>query len=92
MPSAKGGKTQFIRIESLAGEPCRLVTDLSDPRGAGVKVSPLGQREFELDLKRGQAVVLTSGGANIALTLGPVPAQKDRENYYGLNARTSLGK
>ena len=42
----KDGKTQFIRIKSLAGEPCRLLTD------TGVK---------ELRLAKGEETILGSG-------------------------------
>jgi hypothetical protein len=81
----KDGKVCFIRVESLAGEPCRLVTDMADPKGAGVTVKKTGEKDYELDLKKGQSVILTSGGAPTDLTIAPVTSQKDRENYYGLH-------
>jgi hypothetical protein len=47
-----------------------------------------GEREYNLELRKGQSVVLTSTGAKVALTLAPVRSEKDRENFYGLNERT----
>ncbi len=38
-------KLQFIRIESLAGEPCRLVTDMSNPSANGCKLTKVGEGE-----------------------------------------------
>jgi hypothetical protein len=81
----KDGKVCFIRIESLAGEPCRLVTDMVDPKGAGVTVKKVGEKDYEMNLKKGQSVILTSGGVATDLTIAPVAPQKDRENYYGLH-------
>ena len=81
----KDSRVCFIRIESLAGEPCRLVTDMADPKGAGVTVKNVGENDYELDLKKGQSVILTPGGAATDLTIAPVDSRKDRENYYGLH-------
>jgi len=80
----RDGKTQFIGIQSLAGEPCHLVTDMPDPKGQGVTVKKVGEKEYELDLKKGRMAILTPGGTQVDLTIAPVASQKDRENYYGL--------
>lgn len=80
-----GGKTEFIRIESLAGEPCRLVTDMEYPRGEGVAVQQVSEGEYQIDLQRGQSVVLTRGGADSNSVIAPVAAEPDRLNYWGLN-------
>jgi alpha-L-fucosidase 2 len=81
----RGGKTEFIRIESLAGEPCRLVTSMRDPQGQGITVRPVAEGEYQLDLPKGQAVVLAPGGAVSDLVIAPVDAQPARLNYWGLN-------
>jgi alpha-L-fucosidase 2 len=78
-------QTRFIRIESLAGEPCRLVTDMPDPSGAGVKITKAADGSYDLDLKKGQSVLLTPSGATVDAVIAAVAPQPDRENYYGLH-------
>ncbi len=81
----RGGVTRFIRVRSLAGGPCRLVTDLLDPKGAHAKVEKVAEGEYTVTLKKGESVVLTAGGAKADLTIAPVASEKGRENYYGLH-------
>ena len=88
--SRRNGTTEFVRIESLAGEPCRLVTDLPDPKSQGVTVQKVADREYVIGLRKGQSVILTPGGAKVDPVIAPVPSQKDRENFYGLNDRTPV--
>ena len=80
-----GGKTRFIRVESLAGEPCRLVTDMPNPSASGLSIHKLADREYELELAKGQTVILTPGGAVANLDILPVTRGKGRENFYGLH-------
>jgi alpha-L-fucosidase 2 len=80
----KSGKTEFIRIQSLAGEPCRLVTDMVNPSSADIAIHKLAATEYELDLKKGQSVLLSPDGGKIDAIMLPVADQKEQENYYGL--------
>jgi alpha-L-fucosidase 2 len=79
----KGGKTRFVRIESLAGEPCRIIPGIdsfrTEPR---VPVKRLPGGVVELGLRRGQAVVLVPDGP-ADLTVAPVAAQ-GTINSFGL--------
>jgi len=84
----KGGRTRFVRIQSLAGEPCVLVTDLPDPRGRAVAVRRIGEHEYEVDLEKGQSVVLTPGGLTADLTIAPVAGPGDGVHHWGLNEGT----
>jgi alpha-L-fucosidase 2 len=77
-------KTSFIRISSLAGEPCRLVTDMTNPLSLGVRVRKLAEHEYALDLAKGQTALLTPNGFTVDPAIKPVAPQKDRENFYGL--------
>ncbi|WP_197035479.1 glycosyl hydrolase family 95 catalytic domain-containing protein [Paenibacillus sp. UNC451MF] len=85
----KAGKTAFIRVKSLAGEPCRLQTDWSDT--ANVRVSGehdvpmkrLGSGLIELELKRDEEVVLYEGEHPEAFTIAPVQAVRSLCNYFG---------
>jgi alpha-L-fucosidase 2 len=79
----KGGATRFIRIESLAGEPCRLVTDMPNPAGAGARVRRVAANDYEVGLQKGETVLLTPSGAETDAVIAPVAPQTDRENYYG---------
>lgn len=79
------GKTSFVRVESLAGEPCRIKSGLSD------KVKAYGLREYKLvdegngvtsiDLKKGEWVILYSGSLP-ELSITPVSVS-DPINYWG---------
>lgn len=80
----RGGATKFVRIESLAGEPCRLVTDMADPKDDGANIHRIAENEYELSLKKGESVVLTPNGAVAELVIEPVAPQADRINHWGL--------
>ena len=81
----KNDQTQFIRIESLAGEPCRLVTDMPHPSAPGIQIKQLADHDYELNLKKGQTALLTPNGATVDAAITPVASQKARENFYGLH-------
>jgi alpha-L-fucosidase 2 len=83
----KNSQIKFIRITSLAGEPCRLVTNMPNPSGPDVSIRKVAgsDYEYELDLKKGQTVLLTPNGFSAETVITAVPSQKERENYYGLH-------
>jgi alpha-L-fucosidase 2 len=94
----QAGKTVSIEIQSLAGEPCHVVTDMVDPQPRVLsEVRKLSRNEFEVDLtsirkvadheyeigiKKGEIVLLTPGGAE-ALPIAPV-SQSAPPNYWGV--------
>ena len=79
------GITQFVRVKSLAGEPCRIIPGLDGK----VKVS--GKRNFDLqevspgvftlDLERGEEAILWSGKQIPELIIAPVPAERKRSMF-----------
>ena len=83
------GITQFVRIKSLAGEPCRIIPGLEG------EVNVSGKRNYDLqivspgvytlDLKRGEEAILWTGTQKPELTIAPVPANKDLFNSFGIN-------
>ncbi len=79
----RGGKTQFIRIESLAGEPCRVKTDLSDPQ-ADHDFKKLDNGLLEIALAKGESVTLYPRGKKPQLIITPVEAQPRKMNTFGL--------
>jgi len=85
----QNGKTQFIHIQSLAGEPCRIKSDLRAPvKWIGPATANLRQHDgvIQLDLKRGQEAVLYSGDKPPVLTISPLPEQPEKMNAWGLNS------
>jgi hypothetical protein len=60
-----GGRTQWVRIKSLAGEPCRIKTDLAAPvritSDRPLTLKQVGPGSYELDLLKGEEVLLTAG-------------------------------
>jgi alpha-L-fucosidase 2 len=86
--SRRGGKTQWVRIESLAGEPCVLQTDLGEAltitEGPEVKIEPLGPNLFRVELARGQEVVLVSGDTETEVVVTPATAQTRHLNSFGM--------
>ncbi len=84
------GQTQWIRIESLAGEPCRLHPGLTGAvsmwhNGHQSSVAPNGDGTIDLVLAKGQTAVLFTGTQMPALAIAPVAAEPGRMNYYGVH-------
>ncbi|AKC83888.1 hypothetical protein IMCC26134_03575 [Verrucomicrobia bacterium IMCC26134] len=81
------GKTQFIHIQSLAGEPCRIRNDFSEPvKCIGPATVNLREQDgvIQLDLKRGESAVLYSGKTPPSLSISPLAAKPDQMNAWGL--------
>jgi hypothetical protein len=61
----KNGRTQFIRIKSLAGQPCIVKTDWSNTIKAtgkrSFKVTPQGNGKVTIDVRKGEEVYLYAG-------------------------------
>lgn len=71
----KDGKTEFIEIKSLAGEPCVLVTDISNPLFKGQRqfnVEPCGENTWKVDLRKGEAMVVYPEGTSPDFCIRPV--------------------
>ena len=85
----EAGKTRFIRIASLAGEPCRLKADLFAPlQKVGteeIPIKPLGDTEWEIGLRKGEEVILYDGNESPDLTMTPLTSKVGQLNYYGLH-------
>ncbi len=82
------GKTSWIWVESLAGEPCCLKTDLgpevhgADSEGREVSVD---EKEgiLRLDLKEGEEIFLFAGEEKPDFVIEPVKAQRHMRNFFG---------
>ena len=90
----RGGATRWIRIRSLAGNPCRVQTGFpgeaatSGARAFAVATAPdrNGRRVTTVDLRKGETVLLTPAGAAPSAAdpvLAPVAPEPDRVNWFG---------
>ena len=73
----RGGRTQFVRVASLAGEPCRVAPGLPGPYEVHAEHGRVGWREvsdgvLEIDLRRGAEAVVLTRGTRPDLTVAPV--------------------
>jgi alpha-L-fucosidase 2 len=81
----RGGKTQFVQVTSLAGEPCRIWTDMTDPVvDADVKMHAVGDGVIQLDLSKGGSAVIYPKGSSSSAAITAVADQADHRNYYGV--------
>ena len=85
----KEGKISWIRVESLAGEPCRIRADFAGPvHAAGdreISVEAEDENTVKLDLRKGEAAVLYSDEKMPELIIEPLPAERSMMNYFGEN-------
>lgn len=79
----RDGRTSFVTITSLAGEPCRVKTDLAGLK-ADVAFQDAGDGIIILDLKRGQTARLRGAGEPEAV-IQPVAAPSP-PYHFGLPA------
>lgn len=73
--SRKNGKTEFITIKSLAGEPCIVVTDVPSPVFKGNRkfnATVLSSGMYKIDLQKDEEVIIYSEGTEPDLTIRPV--------------------
>jgi len=84
----KKGKTCFVRIKSLAGEPCAVKPSMDE----GIRIS--GKKEYELkelvdgfceiNLKKGEEIILYQGNEKPEITIEPIAMELDKVNYFGI--------
>lgn len=73
--SRKNGKTEFIEIKSLAGEPCIFVTDIAQPVFKGkhkLEVKKLGEDTWQANLKKGESLLIYPENASPELVIRPI--------------------
>ncbi len=88
----RDGQTQWVRVKSLAGEPCRIKPNLRGPvRMSGKRtfaLRDLGDGIYSLDIEKGEEVLLYTGETLPTPVIKPLPAQKEKCKRYGLKERT----
>ncbi len=82
------GQTDFVRIKSLAGEPCCVSHSLKgDVRASGARemqLSAVAPGRIVVDLRKGEEVIFWSGATMPACTIGPVRYDEGVCNAFGL--------
>lgn len=71
----KAGKTEFIQVKSLAGEPCILVTDIARPFFKGkrnLEVKQLGEHTYQVDLQKGEEMLVYPEGTSPDWIIRPI--------------------
>jgi alpha-L-fucosidase 2 len=77
----RDGKIKWIRIESLAGEPCKLKADMMVDSDHG----PVSLKDgMSLHLGKGESLFVYPAGEKNEPIVEPVAAQADRMNTFGL--------
>ncbi|MDR3232253.1 MAG: hypothetical protein LBT46_01060 [Planctomycetaceae bacterium] len=82
----KGGKTQWVRIKSLAGEPCVVKLDFADKvqvSDLSVAVREVKPHYYELALAKGQEVLLYTD-AQAVQPIKPAAIPDNAENFWGV--------
>jgi alpha-L-fucosidase 2 len=73
------GRTTYVRVTSLAGEPATLRVQMSNPQiSPPAAAERTGDGVYRLRLRKGEAVTLGDGA------IGPVPAEPGKVNRFGL--------
>lgn len=87
----KNGKTLFIHIKSLAGEPCIVTTDIVNPIFKGKRaftVQTTNNGTYQIDLKKGEEVFIYPQGQIPDFIISPIPPVS--KNHFGLkNVQTN---
>jgi alpha-L-fucosidase 2 len=84
----KAGKTAWVRIKSLAGEPCRIQPGLDGEvtvliNGKSAKIAPSASGIYKLPLAKGDEAILYAGAKAPDLTITPLPADPKKINPFG---------
>ena len=85
----QGGRTQWVRIQSLAGEPCRIRPSLAGQvkvhcPGKTVPVRKLADDVYELSLARGDEVLLYDSAETPEPAIRPIATDAAAHNPYGV--------
>ncbi len=84
--SRVGGKTRTIKVESLAGAPCVIQTDMIDLKtDRVVPLQKIGPGLYDLSLAVGQSVTLFTGSDVLPREIVPVAPNAKLLNTFGLN-------
>jgi hypothetical protein len=85
--SRKNGKTEFVRIKSLAGEPCIVKTSIEGLpaiRGSQeIKLEKITENCYKIDLQKNEEVILYPIQNKPNFIIRPLENSKNKSNYFG---------
>jgi hypothetical protein len=86
--SRKNGVTSFVRIKSLAGEPCLICPAIDGIPGISNKNSIILEEVekgcYKIDLKKGEQVILFQGTNVPDLVIEPLAMEQNKINHFGI--------
>lgn len=85
----ENGKTSFVHIKSLAGEPCKIKTGIGSSirllADRNIAIKYLQEDLIELQLEKNEEVIICSGEYDKDFGIKPIEPQKSLCNYFGGN-------
>ncbi len=86
--SRKSGKTSFVSIKSLAGEPCVIKPSITGRPGFSARnnnnIEEIEKGCFRIDLKKDEEIVLYDEDEKPDFVIEPLPFEKSKMNYFGI--------
>ncbi|MGJ8672915.1 glycosyl hydrolase family 95 catalytic domain-containing protein [Rubritalea sp.] len=90
------GTTEFVKVESLAGSPCFVQTDVINPKiyidGKTATPAQILENQdgmYHLDLKKGQVAVFSAKDIkDLNMSVQPIPISEAQHNLFGLSEKT----
>lgn len=88
--SRKKGITEFVKIKSLAGAPCKICPSIDGKSGIishnNKKLVEVEKDCYQLDLKKGEEVILYSANRkHVNVVIEALPMEKNKTNHFGVN-------
>jgi hypothetical protein len=87
--SRKNGITEFIRIKSLAGEPCIVKSSIEGIPGISSqnnnKIEELEKGVYLVGLKKGEELILYPSATIPNFVIEPLALEQDKINYFGFD-------
>ena len=80
----RAGQTLWVRIKSLAGEPCRVEARFGGDPSATVPVKVIGKYRYELTLAKGEEAIMYLDGQAPDMIVKPLPGDPLYFNRWGL--------
>jgi len=93
----QNGQTQWVKIRSLAGEPCIVKVPgwqmaFQAGKGRKINITALPDYEFVLDLKANEEVVIFPDENIRSAVAGPIIHSTETQNMYGLRRGKHLDR
>ena len=95
--SRSEGKTAWVQIKSLAGEPCIVkipgwTNTFQHGKGKRYDIEPLGNNEFKINLSAGDVILIAPTNRPVKAIVQPVKHPTDEKNRYGVKKGQQLPK